>query len=656
VTGGPAAGRWLPVTIAFTLLAIVMTWPLTRDIATWIAWDMGDPVFNSWVMMWTGGQALAVLGGDFNALHRFWDGNIFHPEPLTIAYSEHLTPQMLQALPIWALSGNIVLAYNLLFLSTFVLSGLGMYLFVRDLTGRPLAAFIAGVAFAFAPYRISQYSHLQVLSSYWMPFALLGLRRYFETRRTRPLAGAAAAVALQNLSCGYYLLYFAPFAACYALYEMAMRGLMRDWRVWRGLGLAAIAVALVTWPFVTPYLDVRKGGDVGVRSFEESMRFSADTHALATASSFSTLWGDEGIGLRVWPKGEGDGFPGVAIVALAAVAVGSAGRRAWRDAGWRRDRRWQRWTAIALAAALATAAATLAVMFVSGPLPVLVDGRPWRDSDPFLAVLVAAPIAFVALVPAVRRGLAAAHAASPAAFFMAAAALATLLAFGPRIQAGGELLGRGLYYWLWAYVPGFDGVRVPARFFMVAACFLAVLAGIGLSALLSRWPRRGRVLAAAACVAMLAESWVAPMPTNVRMTTRFYELPPRQLLMGERMSPIYQFVKGAPGKLVLIEFPFAEPGYEILATFYAGYHRKPIVNGYSGFFPEGYLRRATFLSYIPFDLDAATKALSTTGATHALVHEAAYPDGRGHEITDWLLSTGAAIVMTHGPDKLFQLK
>ena len=56
----------------------------------------------------------------------------------------------------FAATGNMVLCYNLLFLSTIVLAGWGMYLLVRELTGRPLAAFVAGLAFAFAPYRISE--------------------------------------------------------------------------------------------------------------------------------------------------------------------------------------------------------------------------------------------------------------------------------------------------------------------------------------------------------------------------------------------------------------------------------------------------------------------------------------------------------------------
>jgi hypothetical protein len=564
----------LQVLLAYTAIALVMTWPLVTRLGREIASDLGDPVFNSWVMMWTGGQVLAAAGGDWNALHLYWHGNIFSPEPLTIAYSEHLTPQMLQILPLYATTGNIVLCYNLLFLSTFVLAGFGTYLLVRDLTGRPLGAFLAGLAFAFAPYRISQYSHLQVLSTYWMPLTLFGLHRYFETRRIRPLAGGAAALALQNLSCGYYMLFFVPFAAAYSLFEMTRRRLLRDVRTWASLGAALLGVAIVTWPFVSPYLEVRRAADVGVRTRDEVVQFSADVQAFGTAPEPSRLWGER---VRVHPKGEGEGFPGFAILALAVVGI------------------------------------------LSGR--VMASGQRTR---------------------------------ADAIFFGLAALAGGVLAFGPVIRFGGQDVATGPYAFLFTYVPGFDGVRVPARYLMIVALFLAILAGFGAAALVAR--RSGIALAAVAAAVILAESWVAPMPTNVRMAPYGFELTPRQLPMGDDISPIYQWARDAPGKIVLIEFPFAEPAYDILATFYAGQHRRPLVNGYSGFFPEAYLRRATFLRKIPADLEAATKALRSSGATHAIVHEGAIPDGRGHELSDWLLSVGAQLVMTHGTDKLFVIR
>jgi hypothetical protein len=642
-------------TAVYTALALVMTWPLARHLGSLIAWDLGDPVFNCWVLMWTGGQVLRFLGGDFNAIHEYWNGNIFYPARLTIAYSEHLTPQMLQALPIWAATGNIVLCYNLLYLSTIVLSGLGVYLLVRDLTGRPSAAFVAGLAFAFAPYRISQGPHLQVLSSYWMPLALFGFRRYFVTRRTRALAGASAALVAQNLSCGYYMLFFAPFAGAYCLYEMAHRRLLGSLRVWGSLAAAALIVALVTWPFVTPYLQLRTRGDVGVRSYAESVDFSADTYAYATAAGSSWLWGVNGLRLLAYPKGEGEGFPGFAILALAAVGAVWGFARARPPAWLASARRWQKATLLILAGLLAADVAAILHLFAHGALPLLVKGRPYHDVDPLLVGAVVLAALLVALVPGVRRLLRGAP-ESAFGFYAAAALAAALLALGPRILSAGRIIGMGPYYWLYRFVPGFDGLRVPGRYLMLVALFLAVLAGLGAAALLARWRRAGAVALVAASAVLLVEGWQGPLPTNVRIAAKGYELTARQLDMGDRVNPLYRIVRDTPGHVVLIEFPFGEPAYGILATFYAGYHRRPLVNGYSGFFPENYQRRATFLGHIPFDLDAATKALATSGATLALVHEDAFPDGRGHEITDWLVARGATIVATAGADKLLRLE
>src|SRR4029453_13167466 len=168
--------------------------------------------------------------------------NIYYPHPLALAYSEHLLPQALAIWPVQAIANNPLLSYNVAFLATFVLSGLGMYLLVREITNSRAAAFVAGVAYAFGPYRVTSMPHLQVLSSQWMPFALYGFRRFFDSIRTwRPasagpqgppkvgphiwLAVGAAAWLLQNLSCGYYLLFFSPVLLAYLAWELTTRSL-----------------------------------------------------------------------------------------------------------------------------------------------------------------------------------------------------------------------------------------------------------------------------------------------------------------------------------------------------------------------------------------------------------------------------------------------
>ena len=112
-----------------------------------------------------------------------------HPRstPLgTLAYSEHLLGLLPIAAPLQWLTGSPVVSYNVTFLLTFVLSGAAAYILGRELTGRRAAAWIAGLAYAFAPYRMSQIAHLQVLASFWMPLALAALHRC-----TRGIAGRA---------------------------------------------------------------------------------------------------------------------------------------------------------------------------------------------------------------------------------------------------------------------------------------------------------------------------------------------------------------------------------------------------------------------------------------------------------------------------------
>ena len=62
-----------------------------------------------------------------------------------------------------------------------------MYLLVRDLLGEQDrfsgAAFVAGLIFAFVPFRIAQVAHIQSVNSQWMPLALYGFRRIHRLRR-----------------------------------------------------------------------------------------------------------------------------------------------------------------------------------------------------------------------------------------------------------------------------------------------------------------------------------------------------------------------------------------------------------------------------------------------------------------------------------------
>lgn len=304
------------VFVLYLALTVLMTWPvslgLTRDLPS----DLGDPAFVAGVLAWGSKHWLELFAGDLSAATRFWTAPWFYPEPLTLAFSEHFALHSLLTLPVYIVTQNIILCYNLLFLATFALSGFGMYLFVREATGRPLAAFVAGIAFAFAPYRFGSLSHLQVLSSHWMPFALYGFHRYFRSFKLEPLILGSLALWAQNMSSGYYMVFFGPFFAMYVLAEMLIARLFLNLKVWLHLITAGLATALLTMPFAIPYLVVR-GQSGQARPLKELTAYSADLMGWLTASPVLKLWGT----LQPFVKIEGYLFPGVTILVLAVLGL-----------------------------------------------------------------------------------------------------------------------------------------------------------------------------------------------------------------------------------------------------------------------------------------------------------------------------------------------
>ena len=641
-------------------LSVLMTWPVARDLSTRLASDLYDPAFNCWVLAWTTGQIALVLRGDLTGITNFWNGNIFHPQPMTLAYSEHLFGQALQVLPIQMLTGNILISYNLLFMSTFALSGLAMYLLVRDLTGRPEAAFVAGVAFAFAPYRLSQISHLQVLSSYWMPLALVGFHRYFvrvsegapKVARRRAVAGGAAALAMQNWSCGYYMLFFAPFALLYCLYEMAQRRLLTDRNAWKYLAAAAAAVALATWPFASGYFHLREVADMGVRSLRDLTQFSADTYSFVTPPRRARVLSSW---LGGYPKPEAAGFPGITVLLLAA------GGLAWSAGQFVRELQWKTLSdrlaaSFALSAILAAGSAVVSGWFlVNGSLTLALSSRTVRyaDAAPALAVFSVTVVAAAILAITLRRSRGTVS-STAVGFFAVSALAAAWLSLGPEMEVMGRGIGTGPYLWLFEHVPGFDGLRVPARYLMLVMLFLSVLAGVGAAAALTLRRPLGALVIGAAIVGALAEGWAVPMSMNAggRPDEGLRSPPPPS---GAVVPPIYEFIRNMPAPVALVELPFGDSAYELHAVFYAGYHRKPIANGYSGWFPQTYRRNVGPLREVLEDPDRALRALGRLQVTHALVHEAAWLSGEGQQVSSWLTTIGARSVMTDGSDRLFEL-
>lgn len=302
--------------LIFTCFSIALTWPLARRMRdTIVSW--GDPVFQAWTMAWNW-HALTTSPADL------FDANVFYPWRNVLAYSDHLLGQTLLVWPVYALTGNVLLADNLAFFMALVFSALAMYLLVVDITGNRLAGILAGAAFAFAPPRMAHVEHLHILSAQWLPLALLCLRRTtISAGRTRLLwaAGLGGCFASQGLF-GIYFLYFmivmlAVAGAVYLGYALVERNRQLAYSV--GIAAAACAVGgLLLIPTLWPYQQVHI--DLGVEREEAEVAFwSATPDDYLAAPPTNDLWGSflEDHHRHI----EQDLFPGLFLVSFAVVGL-----------------------------------------------------------------------------------------------------------------------------------------------------------------------------------------------------------------------------------------------------------------------------------------------------------------------------------------------
>src|SRR4029453_1317536 len=155
-----------------------MHWPLALHLGRDVPRDIGDPLVQTWEVAW-GGHALLHLPFDFFQANTFW------PQKNSLAFSDALAGYA----PAGVIGEGVhasVVRYNLLFLFAYALAFAGAYLLARELGLRPVAAGVAGAAFAYAPWRLEQDGHLHVLSSGGIPLSLFLLVRGYR-RDSAPL-------------------------------------------------------------------------------------------------------------------------------------------------------------------------------------------------------------------------------------------------------------------------------------------------------------------------------------------------------------------------------------------------------------------------------------------------------------------------------------
>ena len=419
-------GGFALVVLGLSALVIVLMWPQVRQLRS--VSDLGDPLFSIWRLAWVSHQLP-------RAPFALFDSNQFHPERLTLTYSDSMLVPALIAAPFFWVGVHPVVVYNILLLSSFVASGVAMFLLVRALTGRIDAALVGGTLFAFYPYRFEHYSHLELLMTMWMPLALLGLHRTIAGGRLRDGLATGLTFALQTLSSLYYGCFLAVYMFVLGVALWLGRG--RPRKPIRALVAGGALAAVLIAPVASQYLASRPM--MGLR--DEAPSSPTVPRARLPEIDFSQ--------------------PALRTPVRGARQAGTLSPAHAVDPAWHRD----------LAAALGGANRMRADVSALG-------GRLVRLHGPTFTALHAV------LLP-------------------------------------------------------FRGLRVPARFGLLAGMTLAILSGYGGARLLERWPRRHIALAGAMLALVIVEALL-----TLRLQ-RVWDEPLR----------IYASIAGAEPPVLLAEFP-----------------------------------------------------------------------------------------------------
>ena len=455
-----------------------------------------DVELVTWILDW---DVRRMLAWDWRGL---WDANIFHPARGVLTYSDHLLGAALLGVPIYARSPDPVLLYNVLFFLAFVLTAYATALLVLDLTGRWDAAIVAGLVFAYCPFRFGHINHLHLLMVYWAPVSLLCGRRFLAERSWRWLAGFIAALVAMcwtSLTLAAFLLVMlavvGPPLVLHAARESPRRLLAAT--------LITMAAMLVTQgPIALEYWQAHR--DAGfARTLKENVIDSADFVLAYVAAPRSNRWlGGLTSGIA---RAERWLYPGVIATLLAVVGLtgGVAVRRAPRG-GW-----WIDVTSVA------AAIVAVAVCLIYRPTPF----------DGISAALLCATGALATLAWRVWRRADLSRYFAPVrtdgrGFYATWTLVATVLSFGPVLLMAGRPVSYAPYWLLYTLVPGLNGLRAPVRFHVYVMLGIAVLAGYGVARIAAARPRRARLIVATAAVLILCDSASIPLPTVAASTLR----------------------------------------------------------------------------------------------------------------------------------------
>jgi len=576
----------LLVALFFTALTLPMYYPISVHPGSLLT-GRGDPCLFAWMLSWYFHKLATGLNGFFNA-------NIFWPHLDGLAYTDYIIGSALLVAPVYLPTKNPVLAWNAIGISSFILSGLGMYLLARGKVLSRSAALIAGIIFAYCPWRFAQLGH-PFIAGQWMPISLLFLHRTLDNPRWRDALLFGLFFTLQALCSFNLAILLAAAAATVFISELVARKFRAPAGVWVRLAVVGVISLAVIAPTIIPYYRVSKEQGLK-RSERECIYWSADPLDYLAAPPCNRLYKNTHRIFRSRaPFAEGVEkwlFPGVLAVVLALAGMIRLPARSARD----------------------------------DPSPRRLQLRlriKWEHTQGIYLIL---------------------------------AITAFILSLGPELHLFWKPTPIPLPYKLfYNLIPGFQGFRGPSRFAYLLMLAVAILAAYGYRNIEGRVKSSlGRyALLALLAGGIIAEYFSSPVPhlsmpvgEKIPQVYKWLARKPADTVITE--LPQYPGWSDAPKGL-------SDPlgfTYMYYSTFH---HLQPMTNGQSSFDPPG--QRFIWDIMMTFPSPQAINLARYLGVKYIVLHTAAYPGDEGKAAAEQAdaLSSELKAEGSFGPDRVYQV-
>lgn len=303
--------------LLYSIAAIILTYPVVLNLASHVAGSGGDPL-----------QTLWRFEEKERLLHQaFKQGT--STDFIVEEFFGSSQPQLVNLsvwpwMPLHLIFGQPI-AYNIIWLMSFILSGFGMYLLVHELLKMTIikphswhfyihkgrvevhfGAFIAGMYYMFLPFHTAHaLGHFGALQTQWIPLIIACVISIMRNPSIVKSIALFLLLVIQAWSEHHYLLFLSLFTCItFVYYRREVGVVLRSIAVRFSLIIPIVIAAIVIGMSYLPTFFLAAQGSALELGREQLLRFSADLFSFVMPSPFHPVWGS----LATWVVT--DVFPG----------------------------------------------------------------------------------------------------------------------------------------------------------------------------------------------------------------------------------------------------------------------------------------------------------------------------------------------------------